>query len=301
MCKRKCQLKARSFRLWAQHLHPVHEEARKVANEYATRIVDAKKKHWEDWLEDVNVDNIWTAHKYAGGAPMDGSNTRIPTLKMQANRCPEELDNNEEKSKLLYETFFPPPPADLYADLPTDYPNPGCEFMPITDNQIHRALRNLAPFKAPGPNGVCNIVFTKCADQLVLWMGHLFRATFELNVFPNEWLMSKTVVIHKPGQPNYSAPKAYCPIALLDTMLKILSMCVTEDLVWISNKHNLLPSTHFSGLPGRATTDSLHLLTKLIHDAWAHPTDKYVSLLFLDVKAAFPSVIPECLFHNMRK
>ena len=83
-------------------------------------------------------------------------------------------------------------------------------------------------------------------------------------------------------------------------MSKILSACVVEKLTWIVTKHNLLPVTHFSGLPGRSTTDSLHLLTKFTHDAWAHPTDNYVSILFMDVKAAFPSVVPECLFHNMR-
>jgi len=301
MRKQKHHLKGKSYRFRAQPLHPVHEEARKAANEYTTRISEAKKKHWEEWLEDVNVDNVWTAHKYVGGAPTDGGNTRIPTLKTQANGRPQELDNNEEKSKLLYETFFPPPPADPHADLPTDYPEPVCEFTPITDNQVYRVIRNLAPFKAPGPNGVSNVVFTKCANQLVPWMGHLFQATFKFNVFPTEWLTSKTVVIRKPGWPDYSTPKAYRPIALLDTMSKILSACVAEGLVWITNKHNLLPSTHFRGLPGCSTTDSLHLLTKFVHDAWAHPTDHYVSLLFLDVKAAFPSVVPERLFHNMRK
>ena len=131
-------------------------------------------------------------------------------------------------------------------------------------------------------------------------MGHLFRATFSLSVFPNEWLISKTVVIHKPGRPDYSAPKAYCPIALLDTMSKILSVCVAEDTVWIANKHLLLPPTHFGSLPGHATTDSLHLLMKFVHDAWTHPTDHYVSLFFLDVKATFPSVVPDHLFHDMR-
>jgi len=127
------------------------------------------------------------------------------------NSQPKELDDNEEKSRALYETFFPCPPADPQADLPTDYPDPICEFTPITDNQVHRAIRRLAPFKAPGPNGICNIVFIRCADQLVPWMGSLFQATFSLVIFPNKWLTSKTVVIWKPSHPDYSAPKAYRP------------------------------------------------------------------------------------------
>ena len=180
LCKQKCCLKSKSYRLRAQHLHLVHEEAKKVANDYTTKIEQAKKKHWEDWLEDVNTDNIWTAHKYAGSDSSDGGITRIPMFKTQENGQPKELDDNEDKSKALYETFFPCPLNDPCADLPTDYPDPACDFTPITNNQVHRAIGGLTPFKAPGPNGICNIVFIKCADQLVPWMGNLFRATFSV-------------------------------------------------------------------------------------------------------------------------
>ena len=141
LCRHKCHLKLKSYRLCAQCFHPVHEEAKKAANEYATKIEKAKKKHWEDWLEDINTDNVRTAHKYAGGAPMDGGNTWIPMLKTQEDRRPKELDDNEEKSKALYETFFPRPPTNPSVDLPTDYPDPTCEFNPITDNQVHRAIK----------------------------------------------------------------------------------------------------------------------------------------------------------------
>ena len=98
------------------------------------KIEKAKKKHWEDWLEDINTDNIWTTHKYAGNNPLDGGITHIPTLKTQENSQSKELDDNEEKSKALYETFFLHPPDNPSADLPTDYPDPACDFIPITDN-----------------------------------------------------------------------------------------------------------------------------------------------------------------------
>ena len=299
--KKKQSLRAKSHRLRAQRLHPVHQEAIEATKVYAESLEQTKKAHWEQWLDDIDADNIWTAHKFANSAPSDGGVARIPTLKRTLNNQTTEVDTNEEKSKILYETFFPRSQNRTHADASTDYPAPVCEFKPITDEQVHRAISRLAPYKAPGPNGISNIVFKKCPDILVPWMGHLFRATFELKFFPNDWLTSKTVVIRKPGRPDYSAPKAYRPIALLDTMSKILSACVAEDLTWITTQHNLLPHTHFGGLPGRSTTDSLHLLTKFVHDAWAHPTDNHVSMMFMDVKAAFPSVVPEQLFHNMRK
>ena len=149
------------------------------------------------------------AHMYAGSSPTDGSAARIPTLKKQTNGRTENININEEKSKLLYETFFPHPPQRPPADASTQYPDPACNFTPISNKQVLQAIQNLAPYKAPGPNGVYNIVFIKCSDILVPWMGHLFRVTFTLNHFPNEWLMSKTVVIRKPGCPDYGLPKAY--------------------------------------------------------------------------------------------
>ena len=298
--RQKKKLRAKSYRLRAQRYHPVHEQATKASDEYAKSLEATKRKHWDDWLEEVDANNIWTAHRYAGASPTDGGVARIPTLKRLVGDQVTEIDTNEEKSKLLYETFFPRSCNRTNAEASPDYPDPVCEFSPITDKQMTRTIRKLSPYKAPGLNGICNIVFIKNADILVPWMGHLFRATFSLNYFPESWLISKTVVIRKPGRPDYGLPKAYRPIALLDTMSKILSACVAEDIVWIASTYKLLPDTHFGGLPGKSVVDSIHLLTKFIHDAWAHPTDNHVSILFMDVKAAFPSVVPERLFHNMR-
>jgi hypothetical protein len=82
-------------------------------------------------------------------------------------------------------------------------------------------------------------------------------------------------------------------------MAKILSSCVADELTYIAEQFNLLAPTHFGGRPGRTTTDSIHLLTKFITDAWASK-EGFVSLLFLDVKAAFPSVVVNKLLHNLR-
>ncbi|RDB28923.1 putative RNA-directed DNA polymerase from transposon X-element [Hypsizygus marmoreus] len=64
-------------------------------------------------------------------------------------------------------------------------------------------------------------------------------------------------------------------------------------------KLNILPANHFGARPGRTTTDSIHLLMKTVKDAWRK--GKVASILFLDVKGAFPSVAIDRLLHNMRK
>jgi hypothetical protein len=81
---------------------------------------------------------------------------------------------------------------------------------------------------------------------------------FELKTYPAEWKDSITKVLRKPGKANYTVPGAYRPIALLDTIGKVLSACVAEDLVKMTETYHLLPDHHFGCRPGRTTTDAIH-------------------------------------------
>lgn len=142
-------------------------------------------------------------------------------------------------------------------------------------------------------------MYKRCTDLLLPYLGWLYCATFDLNYYPDTWKESVTVVLRKPGRSDYSLAKSYCPIALMNCMGKILSSCVTDILKYHVERLGLLPNHHFSRRAGRTTTDSLHLITKMVRDAWR--AKKVASILFLDVEAVFPSTIPEHLFHQMRK
>ena len=130
-------------------------------------------------------------------------------------------------------------------------------------------------------------------------IGPIFRVTFKLNVYPAVWKNSITLVLRKPARASYSKPSSFRPIALLDTIGKILSACVAEDLSNFAETHNLLPPNHFGCRPGRTTTDAIHYVAAQIKDAWRK--GEVVSALFLDIKGAFPSVKLNRLIHNMRK
>ena len=93
-------------------------------------------------------------------------------------------------------------------------------------------------------------------------------------------------------------PKAYRPIALLNTMAKLLSALTADRVSHVLETHNLLPSTHFRGRPGRSTTDSLHLLESTVRHVWRQ--GKVVSALFLDIEGTFPNAVTDRLLHNMR-
>ena len=129
-------------------------------------------------------------------------------------------------------------------------------------------------------------------------LGRLFRATFHLHYYPEEWKVSDTVVLKKPGKTDYTVAKAWRPIALLGCMSKILSRCVADVLVYEAERLSLLANYQFGGRAGRTTTDSIHLVTKTIKDAWRR--GDRASVVFLDIKSAFPAASPDRLIHNLR-
>lgn len=104
-----------------------------------------------------------------------------------------------------------------------------------------------SPYKATGPDGISNSVFTHCADNLVLYLGKLYRATFQLKYYPESWKEYTTAVLRKPGKPDYGVAKAYQLIALLNGIAKILSACVVEAVSYMAEKHGMLPSRRFGG------------------------------------------------------
>ena len=296
MRKEKQRLGRASFKQKGDPHHPAHREYKAYRNRFADHIAYAKLDCWKSWLDSADTHSIWAAHRFIKKGPSDGGSTRIPPLK--AMRGNGVLIDNEEKCAEFCKTFFLPPGPDPPQIPESEYPPPAFEHTNITDLQIERAIASLRGFKASGPDGIPNEVYKHCAMTLIPYLGRLFRATFSLHYYPELWKISDTVVLRKPGKSDYSTAKAYRPIALLNCMSKILSRCVADVLVFEAETRALLPNYQFGGRAGRTTSDSIHLVTKTIKDAWR--VGKVASVLFLDIKSAFPAATPEQLFHDMR-
>jgi hypothetical protein len=91
----------------------------------------------------------------------------------------------------------------------------------------------------------------------------------------------------------------YRPIALLNTLSKVLMALMAELMTYYTETHQLLPVHHFRGRLGRTTLDTVHLLVHKIKDSWRK--HQVTAVLFLDIEGAFPNAITDKLLHSMRK
>ena len=294
------KLSAETMRQRAMPDHPCHEARKRAAKEYSREIMKAKKKHWSDFLEEASDRDLWTSNRYLKEPVGDGGKSRIPTLKVkEPDGSTREVASNGEKAEVFHKVFFPPKPT--LSSVPEDfqYPNP-LPAPPVIDKaRIRKHILALSAYKASGPDGIPNVVLQKTVDRLENYLEPIFQAVIRLGTYVDSWRDFITVVLRKPGKPNYEIPKAHRPIALLCTMAKVLTAIVAEDILYLVERETLLPASHYGGRPGRMTTDAVHVLVDKVKSAWRR--GKVVSILFLDVEAAFPNAVTDRLLHNLRR
>ena len=236
------------------HWECFKEARRKLGSE----IEKAKRNHWRDWLEKSSDLDLWTVHRYVTAPTGDGGRTRIPDLEVTIESGCNRASNNEEKGWMLAKTFFPQKPEKKTQAIQCEPgEEPICKADAITRDQIKRALTWLKPYKAPGPDGIPNIILTRCADILIDRLWYIYTAIWDRNMYYDLWKEFMMVVLCKPGKPRYNMPKAYRLIALLNTMGKVLTSIVAEQLTYYMEKYELLPPLHFRGRPARTTSNTL--------------------------------------------
>ena len=167
---------------------------------------------------------------------------RIPALKKtNADGRQEEVHDNEGKSKLLHEAFFYNPPVDAGIDPDFQYPEPAFKFERITDDEIRRAIKKLSLYKAPGPNEISNSILTHSVNELTPFLGPIYRAVFNHKHYPTKWKRYTTAVLWKGGRADYTIPGSYRPIALLDTIAKVMATIIKDKIQHHTEKLQLLP------------------------------------------------------------
>jgi hypothetical protein len=108
-------------------------------------------------------------------------------------------------------------------------------------------------------------------------------------------------MLKKAGKRDYSNPSAYRPIALLNTLGKVLETIIAKRMRYLTEKHALLPDTQMGARTGRSAEAALNLFTEQVYTIWAGNKPRVASALSLDVASAFNNVSYERLIHNLRK
>lgn len=190
---------------------------------------------------------------------------KMPTLQYENSTA----NTFEEKAEMLKNSFFPSPPEADLSDL-QGYAYPPAHECPttVTYQEVQHAIRRPKVDKTPGPDGITNRILRACSHELGELLTPLFQACVTQAYHPLAFREAQTVTLKKPGKPDYTTPKAYRPIALLNTLGEVLESIMANKIIYLAEKFELLPDSRMGARKNRSTESALELLTEQVHTVW---------------------------------
>ena len=110
--------------------------------------------------------------------------------------------------------------------------------------------------KAPGPDGLGFECLKVAYTAIPEYFHSLFEVLIGAGYHPKIWQEATIVIIKKAAKPDYSTPKAYRPISLLNCLGKISEKIMATRLAHMAEKYNLLDRLQ------------IFFLFYFIHTAW---------------------------------
>lgn len=206
----------------------------------------------------------------------------------------------KDKARALLEFFFF---FFVTADLRDIHPDTAYfESIPlpeITEQEIEQTVKNTTPNKAPKEDGIPNRILKLALPIIMPVLKWIYNNSIRLSYCPKHFRESIIVILRKSNKDDYFLPKSYRPIALLNTIEKVLESIIATRLSYIAEEYKLLPRGHFGGRRGTSPEHALHYIMETIHSVWAKK--KVVSMLLLDVIEAFDNVSHPRLIHNLKR
>jgi hypothetical protein len=268
---------------------------------FRSTVRRAQRGFWRDKLDTASkakdVFDMTKWHKSTG-------TYHSPPLRDPQNRDPRHRDRPLATTPLAKRTVLvnnllrnTAEAGDIPMDCPTA-PTTALPFPEVTELAIEQAILqagNTAPGADEIPTGVLKVAWP-LINHLVL---QLFQGCLQLGYHPKCFRRAIVAIIQKPKKDDRSSPGSYRPIALLSVLGKGLERLIARQMSWIAVTHKVLASQQFGALPLRSAVD---LTTCLTHDVEeALNKGHTASLLTLDVKGAFDTVLPGRLVNRLRE
>ena len=237
-------------------------------------------------LEKAANNDIWRFPNWSKG-------TRVyltPPISRGPNH-PKAI-THKEKCEAIWEELYQPLPDLVHnfnLDTSSRHDN-NLLFTDVTPEEIQEAIFKNDSNSAPGHSQI--------SYQVLKWAWNnkssqehitaLIQKCLCKGYHPKAWRKAVAVAIRKPNKPDYSNPRAYRLITLLECLAEILERIVANCLTFLAGKLNLIPTNQFSGQSNSSTNDALISFITDVQTTWNH--GKVTSALTFNIKGYFDFV-----------
>ena len=256
--------------------------ARAARSAYIRAIKKAKRDHWSSFQASTTPRTVWTAKKLAVGRPPPS----FPEL--PGATTPPELN------QALLDHFFPGEPARFLDTILL----PFRECLPLSLDEVGRALARSSPTLAPGPDMTPNSLWKRVHRVAPHLIHGLLAPLVTYGSHPLTLKRADGIVLDKPGKPSYDSPSSFRIIVLLQTFSKIMERIMNSRHSCVARVTGLINPHQCGLLAGLSASDAVTTLTHEVKTL--QMAMRKVSTLFLDIKGGFDNVNPSALCGILR-
>ena len=162
--------------------------------------------------------------------------------------------------------------------------------------EVHDIIRKLPTKKAPGPDGLHNILLKNMPRKAVVQLHYIINAIIRLQHFPRLFKEAVVIPIPKKGKDD-SDPGNYRPISLLNSLGKVTEKILLTRLIRLDEKLKMTPDVQFGFRAAHNTTQQVaRIVTATVNN---FNRNKKTVLALLDIEKAFDRVWLEGLIHKL--
>ena len=166
----------------------------------------------------------------------------------------------------------------------------------ISEELFIKAIDELSPTAAPGPDGFPAILLKNCKTALAKPLVILWTKSIEKGVVPDLLKKSLITPIHKGG--SRSAAANYRPISLTSHIIKIFEKIMRQHIVKFMSQNNLFNSNQHGFRAGRSCLSQLLEQFDIILDILDAGAN--ADVVYLDFAKAFDKVDHKIVLSKMR-
>ena len=216
-----------------------------------------------------------------------------------------ETKTREESIDILADTHFPGSKKKPCKDQRTkkdkfvDLKDESVSW--VTIDKVKAVINSFQPYKGPGPDGLQPIVFQKVGTMTLMRIVNMTKASLLLGYIPKRLLDIKVVFIPKEGKDNYTDPRSFRPISLMNFLLKIqekLFLWHLEELIAKCKKP--LHNSQHGFRKGRGCDSALTSFVTRI-EYIINQQGKFAMAVFLDIQGAYDNLSNRAILKALRK
>lgn len=251
---------------------------------------------WENKMNNISPNNN---DLFSSINKMCNSRRSIPPLKINTN---DYIHNDQDKAEHIASQFA----ANHTQHSPTNHQTFSHTFLveekineylinqshdnfivQTTPVEVKNIIKNLKNKKAPGEDGISNLMLKNLPIQAIILITKIFNASLKFGYFPDIWKKSKVIALPKPGKVANLAINLR-PISLLSGLSKIFERIILTRLNTHLYNNNIIPNEQFGFKKQSSSIDALVRLT----EDFAHGLNmkKTTIGIALDIEKAFDTV-----------